>query len=110
MIKIKINRDNSQNITSFSVKGHAYAAEPGRDIVCASVSILTQTAALALYEVADIDIIYEMDDGWLYCQIPEKLEEGTRQKANVILDTMLVGIKGTMEMYPDYIKLLDKEV
>lgn len=110
MIKIEINRDDSKNIVAFSVQGHANAAEIGRDIVCASISILTQTTVLALYEVASIDIVYEMEDGWLYCKLPEKLDDDKRLKANIILDSMLVGIKGTIGMYSDYIKLLDGEV
>lgn len=110
MISIIINKDIEKNIVSFSVKGHAYADEFGNDIVCASISILTQTAVLALHEVGDIDVMYEMYDGFLRCEIPDDIEANQRERANIILDTMLIGIKGTVEMYPDYIKLQDKEV
>jgi len=110
MINITINRDREKNIISFSIKGHAYADEPGKDIVCAGISILAQTAVLALHEVGNIDVIYEMDDGFLQCEIPNNIEANQRERANIILDTMIIGIKGTVEMYPDYIKLQDKEV
>ena len=51
------------------MEGHANAAEYGKDIVCASISILAQTAVLALYELLDIDVIYEMEEGWLSCEL-----------------------------------------
>ena len=109
MIRIKVYRDHNDNVTKFSVEGHANAEDSGRDIVCASISILAQTTVLALYELLNIDVIYELEDGWLYCQLPE-LHDDTRMKANIIIDTMVIGIKGTMEMYSDFIELLDKEV
>lgn len=110
MINITINRDHKKDVVSFSVEGHAYADEVGRDIVCASISILTQTIVLALHDVANIDVTYEMNDGFLYCEIPDNIDVARREKANIILDTMLTGIKGTIEMYSDYIKLQDEEV
>lgn len=110
MIKIHVKRDSAGLVKSFTVKGHAYADEMGRDIVCASISILTQTVVLALYEVADIDIIYEISDGLLYCELPNDLTDIQRVQARTIFDTMLIGIKGTLEMYPDYISLQDEEV
>jgi len=109
MINVQINKE-ANKIVSFSVKGHADADVLGKDVVCASISILSQTAVLALYEVAGIDIIYEMDDGWLYCELPPNLDTKRQEKANVILDSMLVGMKATEEMYSDYIEISYKEV
>lgn len=110
MITIKVIKNKKKEIISFSVEGHADADEHGKDIVCASVSILTQTSVLALYEVADIDVIYEMDDGWLFCQLPDNISGLQRERANIILETMIIGIKGTLELYRDYIKLQYEEV
>ena len=109
MIKINILNDND-NVRKFSVEGHAYSDEYGKDIVCASVSILVQTAVLSLHEIANIDIIYKIDDGWLSCEIPKHISEGQRKDANIIIETMLLGLKGIHEMYPEYIKFVDKEV
>lgn len=110
MIKINIYRDKQQNIINFSIKGHANAAKYGEDIVCASISILGQTTILALHELLDIDIIYEIDEGWLFCKLPKDISEQIREKANLILNTMLIGIKGTQEMYSRYIEFHDEEV
>lgn len=110
MITIRIVKNKKRDIVSFSTHGHADSDEHGKDIVCASISILTQTTVLALYEVADIDVIYEMDDGWLFCQLPDNINNLQRERANIILETMIIGIKGTLEMYRDYIKLQYEEV
>lgn len=110
MITVELIRDKKDNIVIFSVKGHANADVYGKDIVCASVSILTQTTVLALYELLNIDIKYEIEDGWLYCELPMYLDDHVREKANLILNTMVLGINGTVEMYSKYVELLDKEV
>ncbi|MFZ5969534.1 MAG: ribosomal-processing cysteine protease Prp [Bacillota bacterium] len=110
MIKICIYRDHEKNIVKYSVKGHAGYAEPGEDIVCAAISILAQTTLLALNELTSIHVTYEMDDGWLYCELPEHIPDEEREKANIILNTMIIGISGTQGMYGDFIDLRDEEV
>ncbi|PAB60856.1 ribosomal-processing cysteine protease Prp [Anaeromicrobium sediminis] len=109
MIKIDFSRDDQGNIVEFSVEGHADAAPHGEDIVCASISILSQTTILALHELLSIDLEYAMEDGYLSCKLPD-LSEEVREKANLILNTMLIGIKGTQGMYNEFIDLNDKEV
>lgn len=110
MIHIRVTRDQEKNIISYSVKGHADYAERGEDIVCASISILAQTAILALHEIAAIDIIYEVNDGYVFCKLPEGLSIDQREKASIILNTLYIGIKGTQGMYGRYIDLHDEEV
>ena len=109
MIKIHIERDKENNIVKYYVNGHANAAQHGEDIVCASISILAQTTLLALHELLSIEILYDMRDGWLSCELPS-LTKDLREKANLILNTMLIGIKGTQGMYSNYIDLYDGEV
>lgn len=110
MIMIKVTRDQEKNIISYSVEGHADYAEHGEDIVCASISILAQTAILALHEIAAIDIIYEVSDGHVFCKLPDVLSFDQKEKARIILDTLYIGIKGTQGMYGRYIDLHDEEV
>lgn len=38
---------------TISIQGHAGYAEPGKDIVCAGVSAILQTAQLGLYALAE---------------------------------------------------------
>lgn len=110
MIHIHIYRDKKKNITKYLVEGHAEFAEHGEDIVCASISILAQTTVLALHELLSIDVVYETKDGWLSCELPSNLPDDIREKANLLLNTMLIGIKGTQGMYSKFIGFHDEEV
>jgi len=110
MITVEIFRDKNKNITRFSVKGHANAGKYGNDIVCASISILSQTTVLALHELLDLEINYEMEDGWLYCELPPNIDRCLREKANIILNTMVLGVSGTIQLYSEFIEIIDKEV
>ena len=57
--------------SGFTVEGHADFKPKGEDIVCAAVSVLTQTALLGLGKyIPDTD--YTIDDtGYLTCTLPE---------------------------------------
>lgn len=110
MISVDVQRNENNEISTLIVSGHANADEHGRDLICASISVLGQTVILGLYEIAKIDVKYEIRDGYLSLTLPENLTEEERQQANLLLDTMFMGIKYTAESYPGYIRIHDKEV
>ncbi|AOY76863.1 ribosomal-processing cysteine protease Prp [Clostridium formicaceticum] len=110
MITIDIQRNENNEIISFTTSGHAYADEPGRDIVCAAVSTLTQTMLLGVYEVLKVKLPYKMKHGYLTCNIPEDISVEKRQQINILFETMVVGLKNIQENYCQYIDLHDKEV
>jgi uncharacterized protein YsxB (DUF464 family) len=45
MISVKFDKNDSTKTVSLEVKGHAGQAEAGKDIICASASILSYTVA-----------------------------------------------------------------
>ncbi len=96
-------RDNS--IVLVESIGHTGYAEEGYDIVCAAVSSVLQTALLGLLNVAGIDVPYERKDGYLKFEIPSGVDGEKRAKADIILDTMLEGIKDLSQGLSQYIKL-----
>jgi len=110
MIKVDIIRDKNDYIKEFKVTGHAYADVHGKDIVCAAVSMLTQTIILGLCEVVKIQVSYEIAEGLLFCRIPDDLSKQDRQQTNNLLETMVLGIKNIQESYSEYIIVHDKEV
>lgn len=110
MITVLIYRTND-NVMELEVSGHAESAEYGEDIVCASISVLAQTCLLALNEVAVIEnIMFKIEDGYLWFKLPKQMTDFQIDRANVIIESILVGIKGTREMYPDYIQIIEREV
>lgn len=85
MIEIKVEHNR------ITVRGHAGYAEPGKDIVCAAVSILVAT----FINVCDADIIEDEQD---YMELEWK--EGT--------DTafFMTGLELVQNTYPGYIKII----
>lgn len=51
MVKAEFRKDDGCGVISLTVKGHAGAAEAGRDLVCASASILIYTAAQVAWQM-----------------------------------------------------------
>lgn len=108
MIRVSFEKKDGK-VVELEVSGHAHSAEYGEDIVCASISVLTQTCLLALNEVAAIeDIMFKIEDGYLWFKLPEQMTEHQKDRANVIIESILVGIKGTRDMYPDYIQIFEE--
>lgn len=105
MTQVEIVRE-SGHIVSLTADGHTGYGVEGEDIVCAALSSIIQTALIGLLQVAAIDVDFERrdDDGYLKFTLP-KLDKGLRHDADVILDTMLLGISDLYETYSDFIEL-----
>ncbi|NMA96230.1 MAG: ribosomal-processing cysteine protease Prp [Clostridiales bacterium] len=110
MICIDIYRNKDGLIKQFVVNGHADYDERGKDIVCAAISAIVQTAVLGLLQVSNIDIEYEIDQGYVYLSLPENLSHNQIKDADIILETMLTGIKNVEAQYSSFICVKDMEV
>ena len=104
MTKVQVYKQGD-DFTEFAVKGHSGFAEHGTDIVCASVSAITQTAVLGLIRVAKIEPIISKKKGSLEIKIsPESLK--TKQiEIFVIIQTMVEGIRDLQKQFPKHINL-----
>lgn len=99
------------NFVAFEFDGHAGFEEIGKDIVCAAVSVLAQTALVSFNEVAGIeDIIYEVDEAYVYCELPDEIDNHQRHDANVIFRSLIVGLNGIIEAYPEHLEYMIEEV
>ncbi len=110
MTEIKIYRDRNGGIVKYTVSGHTGFDESGADIVCASVSTAALTALNGLTDVVKIHIGYEVRDGYLECILPAELNEISRIKADVLLESMLLTFRDLHEQYDDYISITELEV
>ncbi len=106
MTDITITRKNN-SIVEVTASGHTGYGVSGEDIVCAGVSTLIQSALLGLLQVAQINVKYKVDEekGSLKLTLPEKLTAAERHDADVILNTMLCGLKDFYTEYSDFINL-----
>lgn len=103
MIKIDIFKNAQKLICAYRVKGHAEFNPEGFDPVCALVSVITQTPIMGLEQHLKHELSYIVDeeDGILEVTLKKAPNELTQ----AILATMLYGLKGLAENYPEYIRI-----
>lgn len=89
---------SGQDVTGFSVKGHADQAEHGQDIVCAAVSSAVYMAANTVTDVFKAEADIEVDDGLFTL----KLKKPDESSVNV-LKGLKLHIEALQEQYPSYI-------
>lgn len=82
------------------VSGHARAAPPGQDIICAAVSALSETLAAALEALTDDKVNIEKQSGFFRLQYGNLSRE-----AQILVDSFFVGICGIADSYPEYVKI-----
>lgn len=114
MTKIKIVKNQDGHVTEYEVSGHAEFDDHGRDILCAAVSVLSQTTILALDKVCNIsqnDIKFCVDDetGYLKVSLSDRLTKDQRSSANIVLETMIVGMEDLAFQYPKHINISVEE-
>ena len=103
----------SNQIVGFECKKHSGFAESGKDIVCAGISCITQTAVLGLENVAKVDCNTQIDPqkGYLSVQIAQNdINSAKFESAQIILRSMLCGLEDLQEQYPKYLKLEESEL
>lgn len=108
MITANFKRKHKK-IVSFKVSGHAGYDDSGYDIVCSAISAISLTIANGITEILYIDPIIETNDGFLNLDLSHNSAEQI-EKCQVLLETMLLGIKSVENMYGKYIKVVEEEV
>ncbi len=101
MIQVVVYQKES-GITKISVSGHAYYDEPGKDLVCASVSSI-MTGLLNSFVELDIQgYSYLLQDN------PALVELETKNptiEGNLMCQVGLIQLKTIHEVYPQYIQI-----
>ena len=99
--------DEQGRIRAFELSGHAGYADSGQDIVCAGVSALSIAAANGLEHFLPVAPKVQEAEGHLTCELVG-LSEQDLEKAQWILQTMMLGIEQIQTTYgQDYI-LIDR--
>jgi uncharacterized protein YsxB (DUF464 family) len=110
MTKAVINRLNNGNIKGFNIKGHAGASKNGEyDMVCAAISAVCYTALGGLEELCGVNT-YKESEGNLTMTLPDNMTDETWAKAQIILETMEIGLKQIENEYSRHIQVSFKEV
>lgn len=112
MITVIIKR-HSGSITGFEAFGHAYSGEAGNDLICAAVSAILQTARLGLSEYLKISMgvsIEEGEDNEMLVVLEREIAPELREKADIILETMRLGLVSAALNGSQYLKIVETEV
>ena len=114
MITITVYRQG-RIIHGFVTEGHAQSAPEGQDIVCAAVSAIVQTAVFGLHEIAGLTMECALDPD--SDRVTRKLPRDLRQKnerayhdAQVILATMIVGLRSAADAHSEFVNISEEEI
>ena len=123
MIKIKIFEKENLRL-GFKIEGHALSkAELEKsgnayDLICNSVSVLSQSALIGIEEVLKLKVKYKINDGFLHINL-SNLKGQEIEKAQVLLLTFEKSIESLIKSLEltlgnnkdsEYIRLLKEEV
>lgn len=124
MIKIIILKNKDLSL-GFKIEGHALSKEEientvgdAYDLICNSVSVLSQSVLIGMGEVLKLPIKYEINDGFLSLDI-SKLNEDEICKGQVLLLTFEKSLESLMmsleasfgkKKRDKYIKFINEEV
>lgn len=110
MTKATIYRSKDGLIKGFKIRGHAGASRRGDyDLVCAAISAIGYTALGALDELCGINNYVE-SDGRLEMMLPENLSPNVLAKAEIILETLEIGLKQIEMQYARHLRVMNREV
>lgn len=83
-----------------SIVGHAGYAEHGKDIVCASISALTQVFIASVEELTTDELKCEIGAGNAVISY-----KNLSEKSRTLLDSFFVGVKMIADAYPQYVRI-----
>ena len=109
MTKIVIGKDRKGAYRELTCLGHAGYAAFGKDIVCASVSVLVINTINALTELAgeELELDVSEEKGRIQCRFCNPLQD----KSVFLLDTMVFGLENIRREYGEkYLQVQYKEV
>jgi uncharacterized protein YsxB (DUF464 family) len=104
MILVCIGR-TAGSVRQVTVRGHAQAAPKGEDLICAAVSALVQTYLFSLQRLLRIDTDAVVRDGYISLTLPAELSQDTRKAADLLAESMLIGLEEINSSYPGYLKV-----
>ncbi|MCQ2495302.1 MAG: ribosomal-processing cysteine protease Prp [Lachnospiraceae bacterium] len=107
MIKIILFKDKEHNPKGFQCSGHAGYSDYGTDIICASVSILSQNTVNSVEMFTKDKFDYSEDDGYskfVFKDIPS-------DAGRLLFNSFELGVKSIRDSYgKKYIRIENQEV
>ena len=108
MITATLKFADKDRYKGFAVEGHSGSAPKGRDIVCAAVSAIVQTALIGLDEEAHMNGTYSISDGFVNCSLPQNTDDDGYCKAQTIIRVMHLGLISIAQQYHDFVRIKEE--
>lgn len=123
MIEIKIFKKENLRL-GFKIEGHALSkaelekSGDAYDLICNSVSVLSQGTLIGIEEVLKLKVKYKINDGFLHINL-SNLKDQDLEKCQVLLLTFEKSIESLIQSLKisfgsktdsEYIRLLEEEV
>ena len=109
MISIIIYQNHSRQYVGFSTQGHANYSDYGTDIICSAVSALTINTINSIEQFTSVK--FTVDTNQKSGRIDFKITSECDDKSTLLLDSMILGLRGLQKDYgKKYISLNFKEV
>lgn len=102
MTQITFDRGH-QRWVSFHSEGHSGYAEAGKDIVCAGISAILQTAILGIQAYQADHSSYCIEEGYLECRLEEHPETETEREVQSIISTAALGCLNIAVQFPELV-------
>jgi uncharacterized protein YsxB (DUF464 family) len=99
--------DEHGRICGFTYSGHAGFAKHGSDIVCAGVSVLAQTTAMALEQLLQLPMKVNSDPERAILECDWENEPLFTDKIELLTNTMVLGLREIEKQYPKYVQVLE---
>ncbi|MCR1900225.1 ribosomal-processing cysteine protease Prp [Irregularibacter muris] len=110
MISITLWENRDLQIEKFLIEGHAGSGEYGWDIVCAAVSALTIATLNGLTEYVGLPLDFKLEEGYVHCKIPKKINDRQMIQSQAILKTMDLAFQNIVNEYKEYVQLKRVEI
>jgi len=109
MIRAKIERTADGFVQAYTIDGHAQYDEPGKDIVCAGVSAVAVGTYNAIESLLGLKPKYVMGNGFMHVDVSGlRIDSAeTREKLNLLLESMIVMLRTIEQSYGEYITVTD---
>lgn len=106
MVIVKVNKKN-EHIQEITISGHAGSGPAGYDLVCAGVSTVSFGLINAVYQLCNLQLLIEQRDegGYLHIAFPEHVSKSQMEKAQLLLEGMIISFKSIEDQYSEYIKI-----
>ena len=109
MITVKIERNDNDEIISFSLDGHAGYDVEGKDIVCAAVSAVTNMTLIGLNEKLKLNLKVEKSDGgYIKVSLPDNVPDAEMMVAQFLLESMVTEYLDIESSYGEYILVKER--